>query len=253
MVSEMPIILTLDIDWAPDFMIDYAAEVLLARGVKATWFVTHESPAVGRLREHPDLFELGIHPNFAAGSTQGATPEAVLDHCLRLVPHARCMRTHGLVQSTRLLQLVAATTAIEADVSLYLPRAAGLRPVDYPLAGRPFVRLPYVWEDDFEMLQAAPWWNLAPVLALGPGLKVLDFHPVHVYLNSPRFERYEALRDNERLYSRRAEELSGFVHQGSGPRAMFLEAVEHLARTGRAQTIGDLCRGECARPAARAA
>ncbi len=68
--------ITLDVDWAPDFMIDAAAQALVDREVKATWFVTHASPAVERLREHPDLFELGIHPNFLAGSSHGATPAA---------------------------------------------------------------------------------------------------------------------------------------------------------------------------------
>lgn len=82
----MPVVLTFDIDWAPDFMIDFVAEGLTQRRVRATWFVTHASPAVEWLREHPDLFELGIHPNFAPGSTQGDSPEAVLRHCLRLEP-----------------------------------------------------------------------------------------------------------------------------------------------------------------------
>ena len=80
--------ITLDIDWAPDFMIERVAGALLSKGVKATWFVTHRSLAIDRLRHHPELFELGIHPNFAAGSSHGDTPEAVLGHVIDLVPDA---------------------------------------------------------------------------------------------------------------------------------------------------------------------
>ena len=57
------LVLTLDMDWAPDCAIDFVSEELVSREVRATWFVTHASPAVHRLREHPELFELGIHPN----------------------------------------------------------------------------------------------------------------------------------------------------------------------------------------------
>ena len=53
--SENEIALTLDVDWAPDFMIDFAAEILVEHGVRATWFVTHDSPALTRLRAQPIL------------------------------------------------------------------------------------------------------------------------------------------------------------------------------------------------------
>ena len=79
-------LITLDIDWAPEVVIDWMAQVLIDANVRATWFVTHESQAVNRLRRRSDLFESGIHPNFMAGSSHGATPIAVLRHCLDLVP-----------------------------------------------------------------------------------------------------------------------------------------------------------------------
>ena len=39
-------ILTIDLDWAPDWMIEYVANELIRAQVKATWFVTHASHAV---------------------------------------------------------------------------------------------------------------------------------------------------------------------------------------------------------------
>ena len=90
--------ITLDIDWAPDHVIDRIAAQLIDARVRATWFVTHQSPAIDRLRARPDLFELGIHPNFLNQSTHGETPAEVLAHCMALVPDARSMRTHSLVQ-----------------------------------------------------------------------------------------------------------------------------------------------------------
>src|SRR5215467_8520985 len=102
MLVDAPI-LTFDIDWAPDFMIDHVAGILVEARVRATWFVTHSSDAIDRLREHPDLFELGIHPNFLPGSSHGSSPQEVLQTCMTIVPEAQSFRTHSLVQSTPLL------------------------------------------------------------------------------------------------------------------------------------------------------
>lgn len=46
MISD-PLI-TIDVDWAPDFAIDPVANALLDAGVSATWFITHASPAIVR-------------------------------------------------------------------------------------------------------------------------------------------------------------------------------------------------------------
>ena len=57
-------LITVDIDWAPDIAIAATAKYLIENEVKATWFITHASPEVERLKEYPQLFELGVHPNF---------------------------------------------------------------------------------------------------------------------------------------------------------------------------------------------
>src|SRR5260370_36233031 len=90
------LVLTLDIDWAPDFVIDHVAQRLIEHQVCATWFVTHASPAVDRLRRRPDLFELGIHPNFFPGSTQSQEPRQDLKFCLDLDSQPRRLRFPGL-------------------------------------------------------------------------------------------------------------------------------------------------------------
>jgi len=92
-------VITFDIDWAPDFVIEEVASLLQQKGVRATWFVTHACAAVELLRERSDLFELGIHPNFLEGSSHGKTPMEVLSHLLTVVPEAIGIRSHAVVQS----------------------------------------------------------------------------------------------------------------------------------------------------------
>ena len=231
--------ITLDLDWAPDFMIDAAAQALLDREVRATWFVTHASPAVQRLAEHPELFELGIHPNFLAGSSHGSTPEEVVAHCAALVPGARAVRTHCLLQSTPLHDALLAGSDVEVDVSLFLPAATHVEPVvQWSPAGR-LLRLPYVWQDNMEMYSPTPNWDTAAALD-APGLRIFDFHPVHVWLNSASFEPYERLKASRPLPEVTEEHAFGFRNGGPGAMTAFLDLADALAGAGGGARIGDM-------------
>jgi hypothetical protein len=224
------VLITLDVDWAPDFAIDFAANLLADAGVRATWFATHPSAALGRLLTRGDLFEVGIHPNFAPGSSHGRTPRQVLAHCLRLVPDARAMRTHSMIQSTPLLDVVLAETPIVAELSVFLPYASGVRPVSYTLHGRTLYRLPFVWEDDYEYGQAAPSWDPAPLLEAGRGLTIFNFHPIHVFLNSCSGEPYAQLKASARpLMDASEETAASLAHAGSGTRTCFTALTTVLA------------------------
>lgn len=231
MSGDTDCVLTLDLDWAPDEAIDAVAELLVARGVPATWLVTHSSPAVERLRDHAELFELGIHPNFLPGSTHGATVGEVLDHSLALVPDAVSMRTHALVQSTPILAEVLERTAIRVDLSLFLPRAENVAPVEYRWRGRSLVRVPYVWEDDVELENGTLGSGVASILA-APGLKVFDFHPVHVFLNSTSMDAYRRVSG-----TLPDAELAPHVQDGLGVGTVFREVADAIA--GRARCARD--------------
>lgn len=233
-----PFLLTFDVDWAADFMIDRIAGQLIDRGVRSTWHVTHASPAIDRLRERPDLFELGIHPNFLPGSSHGDTVSDVLATSMRLVPEATTMRSHGLMQSTPILTQVIASTPIRCDSSIMLPDAPNIAAVDFPQAGGPLVRVPYFWEDDVEMMRDSPRWTLDEDRQ-APGLRVYDFHPVHVYLNAGDMRPYQALRRRGRLPELPEALAQDLVQPGAGAGSLFLEIAEHLAATG-SRTLSDV-------------
>ena len=229
-MSAPDCVVTLDLDWAPDAAIDATAALLVEGGVPATWFVTHASPAVERLRQ--DGFELGIHPNFLPGSTHGDTTADVLDHCLGLVPDACSMRTHALVQSTPILAEVLERTPIRIDVSLFLPRARDVTPVRYPWRGRTLLRVPYVWEDDVELENGTLGDDVDELLD-APGLKVLDFHPAHVFLNSTSIDAYRRVS-----HGLPDVDLAPHVQEGDGVGTVFRAVLARVA--GRACAIRDL-------------
>lgn len=75
--------------------------------MRATWFVTHDTPLLERLRANRN-YELGIHPNFnwllVGDQRNGANAIEVIERLMRIVPEARCVRSHSMTQSTGLLQ-----------------------------------------------------------------------------------------------------------------------------------------------------
>jgi ubiquinone/menaquinone biosynthesis C-methylase UbiE len=231
-------IVTLDVDWAPDFMIDSVAELLLQAGVRSTWFVTHRSDAIDSLRNHPDLFELGIHPNFLPGSSHGSTPAQILETCLDIVPEAQAFRTHSLVQSTPLLCEVMRSTRLKVEASLYLQDQSSVGPFRFDWEGHSLLRVPSHWEDDLEMARPTPRWHLAADSAPG---EVFSFHPIHIYLNSCDMEAYNSLKsrfprvtDIDRSFADKA------VNAGTGTRTLFTEVLDRLRSAGDSVRLTDL-------------
>jgi hypothetical protein len=241
--------ITFDTDWAPDCAVDFAANLLAERGVKSTWFVTHLSPAIERLRSRPDLFELGIHPNFRPGSSHGKEPEQVLKTCMELVPNAVSVRTHGLLQSGDLFDFVMSLTPVTFDVSLFHPRALQVDVVKYERFGQILWRVPYVWEDDYVM-EALPlnvprdreFSGFSETLAKACGIQVFNFHPIHVFLNSNVMENYNAMkRDHSSLVDITPALAAPFIETGrNGTKTALVELAEAISARGGGSFIREL-------------
>jgi ubiquinone/menaquinone biosynthesis C-methylase UbiE len=237
MLVDAPV-LTFDVDWAPDYMIDFTADILRAANVRSTWFVTHESPALGRLRRHPELFELGIHPNFLPGSSHGDNPRRVLESCLAIVPEAQSFRTHSLVQSTPLLCEVMQSTELTIEASLFLPGQTAAQPFRFEWDGHALLRVPFHWEDDHEMASAAPRWEAGSGKRSG---EIFNFHPIHVFLNSRDMSAYAGLKarfGHVTEIDRQSAEAA--VQPGAGTQTLFIELVEKIRGTGDSARMVDL-------------
>jgi hypothetical protein len=234
-------IITIDIDWAQDWVIDYTAKILIENNVKATWFVTHRSEAVDRLKRYSHLFELGIHPNMLSGSTHGNSEDEVLGHIKSIVPDAISMRTHGLYQSTNFLVKAAKGYGIAIDVSLFLPRATNLLPHRLNWGGSNLWRIPYFWEDDSEMFEDDPIWDLSNKRLEHYGLKVFDFHPIHIVLNTDKYEKYVNLQKIRPLSEWDEAFIQEHTNKGNGTGRFFLQLVEELRGKGACikDIIGD--------------
>lgn len=217
-------ILTFDCDWAPNFIIENIAEELIKNNIKSTWFVTNNSPIIQKLQKNP-LFELGIHPNFESDSTQGKNFEDIMKNLLDIVPDAKSIRTHRLLQSSTQLKKYQ-KYGIENDVTLYLPNTPNLQPHYSEYYN--LTRFPFFWEDDIEMKEEY-LWSLSNSFFHEDGLKIFNFHPVHVYLNSRNMKNYEELKKDIGLENIDKKNVEQYInHDKNGARDFLKEIISFL-------------------------
>ena len=185
---EDKIFITFDIDWASDSVLSYTLDIIEEQDVSATFFVTHETPLLQRMRENPKI-ELGIHPNFnfllAGDFRYGKNFDEVIDYYFNIVPDAVSCRCHSLVQSSNILEALS-NRGIKFDLNLYLPPKIIAHPFLH--FNQKILRLPHIWEDDICAVSGMQW-NCTEYMNR-PGLKIFDFHPIHVFLNMERIDRY---------------------------------------------------------------
>jgi hypothetical protein len=212
------IILTFDIDWADDAILNDCIDIVDQAGAPATWFITHKTPLLDRLREN-ERYELGIHPNFIPlfeGESNGV--EKVIDDLLEIVPEAKSIRSHSLVQSSRLMDLFQ-SKGLLFDCNHFIPEQSGIIVKPWKLWNG-VVRVPHMWEDDAACIYEIN--TSVTDLIKRQGLKVFDFHPIHVFLNTEDLGRYERTRE---LHVK-AEELLKHRFDGIGTRSHLIKLLE---------------------------
>lgn len=215
------VFLTMDIDWAIDPVIDFSIELLEQHRCKATIFVTHNSPSIRSLMKNP-LFEVGIHPNFNELTNGRCEDTAInqIENILDVTGPVQSVRSHSLFQSSRILDHFNAL-GIRYDCNLYLPSEANLdlKPW-YHWNG--MVRVPHFWEDDVNFLKES---SVSPFsLIQMRSLKVFDFHPIHIFLNTVSFQHYK----KSAPYFKDFSGLQSMVNsEKRGVRNLFIELISN--------------------------
>lgn len=218
--------LTFDIDWSPEFVIRDLIELLMSYKVKATLFCTHRSNVIRNL-ENDDNFEIALHPNFSNGSSHGRTEIDVMDHLLEIHPEARGVRSHSLVQSTPVLELFMERKMIY-DCNLLMFGQSHLAPF---LNWNGLVRIPYYFEDDLYSSYGYPW-EIENTDLQSQGLKVFDFHPIHIFLNSNSMDNYNSARNHfESITEADESELSKYINSAErGARDFLIDILDLIKK-----------------------
>lgn len=215
------VFLTFDIDWAHDIVLLDTIDLLESAGVSATLFVTHETKLLERLRAN-NKFELGVHPNFNflldAKGVSGGNAKQVVEQILALVPEAKSVRSHSMTQNSRLLDIFK-ESGLTHDVNHFIPAHTNIELCPWYLWNG-LCRIPYFWEDDIACMYSLK--DNMEELALSQSLKVFDFHPIHIFLNTEHLDRYERTRH---LHSN-PNELIKHRYEGEGTRTRLIELLK---------------------------
>ena len=173
---------SLDIDWAPEEVIQDSLELFELYKIKCTLFSTHDSKVIRT--SNKDLFEVGIHPNFnnlINGLTkEGESATKIIKDLMEIYPEAKGVRSHSMTQSSRLLSLFK-ENGLEYDSNQFLPYNWEIKPYE---CWTGIKRIPYNWEDDVHFAYKKKFnFFFNRIFDVNKNF-IFDFHPIHIYLNT---------------------------------------------------------------------
>ena len=225
-MNDSPLCITLDIDWAPEEIIADVLSLLDEADVRATIFATHDSPQLTsfscRRNRHAPRFEIGLHPNYRGGFVDADRP---LQELKTLYPDAIGGRSHGLCVSSDILAAYV-RCGLQYEANIFLVGHEGLKP---SARNEDIWSIPCYWSDD-NPLCALPPFRIDNLRLDTPGLKVLNFHPIHIYMNTCSQAHYREYRHAMQDVGRVSELINT---TDRGIRDLFVDLLEHVAASGR--------------------
>lgn len=217
------IFLTFDIDWCCDEVLSHTLDIVEKYNIKATFFVTHETILLERMRANSNI-ELGIHPNFNpllnGDFRYGKNIDEVIEYYKSIVPEAVSIRSHSLTVSSPMLSSFE-ENGLKYECNQYIPLNSKIEVYPYKYINS-IIRVPHYWEDDLHCLYQDSW-NVDTYLKY-KGIKVFDFHPIHIFLNTEHLDRYEKSRE----WHNCKKKLSKYVCNEHGTYDFLIDLIEDI-------------------------
>jgi len=195
--SDNNLFVTLDFDWANDSVLLYAIDLLEKFDIAATWFVTHDTPLLKRLRAN-QKFELAIHPNFnqCLFGDNASTVDKYLDELRLIVPEAVSMRSHSLTKNSLLSKCIL-DRGFTHESNVFIN--------DYTIPLKPYVLPDGLVQvcynlGDYSCLSGKKAEHKSYLKS--KGLKVLNFHPIHLFLNTKSLRHYGEAKAHMKEYNK---------------------------------------------------
>lgn len=239
------ICLTVDVEWAADAVVTDLCRLFDERGLRATFFATHDGVSVPG-------HERGLHPNFRRNGESyhslrqkfGLDLDSLGDERIyaeilaathRFAPEAKGLRSHSLHYDAALFRHYR-EAGLEYDCTYQMPMVGSLRPF---WKERDIVAIPTYYADHFDLISNVTEFELDRLRLDRPGLKVFDFHPNMVFLNA----NSEALYMATKGFYHDAGRLLEARWRGRGIRTLLVELLDEIAgRRLPTATVGDVNR-----------
>jgi hypothetical protein len=220
----MPLHITLDTDWAAPSTLEHVLAEVIDPRLALTVFCTGRYACL-EARPHT---EVALHYN-----VEQLGFERAFNEIAAVLPGAKGARGHSLAFSERLRPLYR-RHGTRYDSSFLQFEQQGI--AAFPIA-RGVWEFPVYFMDTFFLEYHEGDFGRAPTAEqlAGPGLKVLDFHPIHLLLNTPSIDFYQSVKH---LYHD-TEALLRHRHQGWGVASLFAQ-IQEQALAGPQQTLLEL-------------
>lgn len=218
---EGKIFLTFDIDWAHDNIISSLVDLISLYGTPVTFYATHKTDVFDESIKSDEKIEIGIHPNFNPLFENSGSKLDLRGICSELkstFPNATSFRSHSLVFGSP-LQPILKELSISHDSSVIIPFQENNFPISPWIMWDKLIRVPHFFCDYVTALSSYEGFSS---LCKRPGLKVFDFHPIHVFLNTENLDRYERTR----LIHNNPRKLLGERFKGYGTRNLLIDLLE---------------------------
>ena len=217
------IVITIDIDWCADWMIEETLKLLEYSRSPVIFFGTHTTHMNAEILA--SNHKLGIHPNFILGHQKSNTHEE-LDRLLNAVNNRpEYIRSHGLrTDFVQLEQTFMYVKTLKYDISLFTPNLlnsfkSGWKTYDNLGTVN---QINYHWEDSVYIRNSIP----VPDCRISREKTIImNFHPVHLVTNAPSFDCYLRLKKQYGSISEIKKSDITPYDCALGPRKIFRAAI----------------------------
>jgi len=226
--DKVVVVFSMDIDWASEYAVSKTLEYFDEQNIPITAFLTHHSDVLKNALEEGKI-KGGIHPNFMPDSSQGGNFDEVINFCFDLLPDARCFRAHRYFDVNDVIDKLANKGILyESNICTLLDNVP-------PFLHRSgMIGFPIFWEDGGYLYQngSLNYEDIKEQLYI-PGLKVINFHPMHFMLNTPYFTYTREIKDRlsrSEWNNLNEESIAKLHYEGQGITTFIKEMVEDLKK-----------------------
>ena len=204
-------------------MIKDLLDIFRRNRIPLTVFVTHESKIIEKEYSGRRRRFVGLHPNFLKGSTHGEDYMDIISNVVNIWGDARGFRSHSFYDHNRISdEFVRRGFKYVSNLSLDLqPDIVPLRHVSG------IIRFPLFFED-YGYLSRYETFNFSELVnSLNcNGMKIFDFHPIHICMNTPSIDYYEGFKDKWNVSN-----WESFIYDGYGARSLLIDLLSFVRET----------------------
>lgn len=178
-------IMTLDQDWANDYLMKFTYDLLFEYDINATIFYTNKEFDI------PKNVDIGLHPNFTKGIN---SLESTFEELYECYENISTIRSHALYNNEYLRDVYYKFNITKQSNYMMLfqddIKSVKVSKItnEYPLY---FMDMYYL--HIFDKVNSFDYID-ASIKQSKSGLKIFDFHPIHLFLNTPSTEYYKSCK-----------------------------------------------------------